>query len=315
MTVLNKGDSGAWVTDNETHEVYGHVVASEAFGRAHVIPMNDIFSDITTRLSLLAVGLAFQDEILSVLSIEARFDKLSTPLGLKAVDSSSATSDKTFPKSNNSISAASTDLEEPAEGTQFRSNPQLPPALPYPHLPQAFSTLHDSPEVGEGYASLTATGIPHNAPEVDEGYGSKEVTPQGSSEPSTQLNTPAPFYSDANPGTRYNGPFPPQMFRQYPSTNAGQGPENHNVYQYQYYGPPMYNMYPGAPQSSIPYAPGYYPYTPGYNPYAPSYSPYTPSFNPIPPGFSPHDPSGPHKSGTDSGYASWSGSPQNQRSQ
>ncbi|KAH8599530.1 hypothetical protein B0O99DRAFT_495741, partial [Bisporella sp. PMI_857] len=44
----SKGDSGAWVTDNETHEVYGHVVASEAFGRAHIIPMNDIFGDITT---------------------------------------------------------------------------------------------------------------------------------------------------------------------------------------------------------------------------------------------------------------------------
>ncbi|KAH8790776.1 hypothetical protein BGZ57DRAFT_815095, partial [Hyaloscypha finlandica] len=52
---LKKGDSGAWVTDSETHEVYGHIVASEAFGRAHVIPMNDIFSDITTRLSLSAV--------------------------------------------------------------------------------------------------------------------------------------------------------------------------------------------------------------------------------------------------------------------
>jgi hypothetical protein len=188
-------------------------------------------------------------------------------------------------------------LEEPAEGTQFRSDPQPPPALPYPHLPQASSTLptilHDGPGVSEGYASLTATGISHNAPEVDEGYVSKGGTPQGTYDTPTTFAfnksiAPAPFYPDANPGTHYNGPFAPQMFRQYPGTNAGQGPENRNVYQYPYYGSPTYNMYPGPAQSSIPY---------------------TPSFNPISPGFSPRGPSGPHKSGTDSGYSSLRSSP------
>jgi hypothetical protein len=138
LTVLKKGDSGAWVTDNDTHEVYGHIIASDAFGRAHVIPMNDIFGDIITRLSVSALGLAFQDGILSVLSIEARSDKFSTVLGFNVADGSSATSGKTFPNWNNPISAPSADSKEPGEGTPLRPDLEIPPALPYP---RPFSTM------------------------------------------------------------------------------------------------------------------------------------------------------------------------------
>ncbi|PQE19035.1 Ankyrin repeat domain-containing 52 protein [Rutstroemia sp. NJR-2017a WRK4] len=56
-TVLQPGDSGAWVVDDITNEVYGHVVASDVFGRAYVVPINDIFEDIKRRLSLEMVTL------------------------------------------------------------------------------------------------------------------------------------------------------------------------------------------------------------------------------------------------------------------
>jgi hypothetical protein len=51
------GDSGAWVVDYLTGELYGHLVASDVFGVAYVIPINDIFQDIQRRLSLEGVKL------------------------------------------------------------------------------------------------------------------------------------------------------------------------------------------------------------------------------------------------------------------
>ncbi|PVH73640.1 hypothetical protein DL98DRAFT_594829 [Cadophora sp. DSE1049] len=50
--VFQQGDSGSWVIDASTNEVYGHIVASDIFGRAYVIPLSDVFSDIKSRLSL-----------------------------------------------------------------------------------------------------------------------------------------------------------------------------------------------------------------------------------------------------------------------
>jgi hypothetical protein len=51
------GDSGAWVVDYLTGELYGHLIASDVFGVAYVIPINDIFQDIQLRLSLEGVKL------------------------------------------------------------------------------------------------------------------------------------------------------------------------------------------------------------------------------------------------------------------
>jgi hypothetical protein len=48
------------VVDNITNEVYGQVVASDVFGRAYVVPINDIFEDIKGRLSLETVGLPLE---------------------------------------------------------------------------------------------------------------------------------------------------------------------------------------------------------------------------------------------------------------
>lgn len=56
---LKPGDSGAWVVDDTTNEVYGHIVASDVFGVAYVVPIEDIFEDIKLRLSLEVVDLPF----------------------------------------------------------------------------------------------------------------------------------------------------------------------------------------------------------------------------------------------------------------
>ena len=54
---MTAGDSGAWVVDPLTSELYGHVVASDVFGIACVIPIEDIFKAIKTQLSLQAIRL------------------------------------------------------------------------------------------------------------------------------------------------------------------------------------------------------------------------------------------------------------------
>ncbi|CZR62773.1 uncharacterized protein PAC_12670 [Phialocephala subalpina] len=48
---FQSGDSGAWVVDTVTNEVYGHVVASDVFGRGYVVPICDLFEEIKNQLS------------------------------------------------------------------------------------------------------------------------------------------------------------------------------------------------------------------------------------------------------------------------
>ncbi|KAF3057495.1 Protein PNG1 [Trichoderma lentiforme] len=42
------GDSGSWVIDPLTYEVFGHIVATDMLGDAYVIPLQSIFEDIRT---------------------------------------------------------------------------------------------------------------------------------------------------------------------------------------------------------------------------------------------------------------------------
>ena len=63
-SVIDAGDCGSWVVDSVTHEVYGHVVASDAFGDAYVIPLDNTFRDIRQRLAADQVCLPTEREVL-----------------------------------------------------------------------------------------------------------------------------------------------------------------------------------------------------------------------------------------------------------
>ena len=63
-SVLDPGDCGSWVVDSVTHEVYGHVVASDAFGDAYVIPLDNTFRDIRQQLAADQVCLPTEGEVL-----------------------------------------------------------------------------------------------------------------------------------------------------------------------------------------------------------------------------------------------------------
>jgi hypothetical protein len=44
------GDSGGWVVDEISHEVYGHLIAADLFGDGYVVPLLDSLEDIKERL-------------------------------------------------------------------------------------------------------------------------------------------------------------------------------------------------------------------------------------------------------------------------
>ena len=56
------GDCGSWVVDDATLEVYGHVVASDLFQDAHVVPLSAVFADIKKRMSAFEVELPISQE-------------------------------------------------------------------------------------------------------------------------------------------------------------------------------------------------------------------------------------------------------------
>ncbi|KAH9884849.1 hypothetical protein F4778DRAFT_799423 [Xylariomycetidae sp. FL2044] len=58
------GDCGSWVVDSDTYEVYGHLVATDIFGKGYVVPCMAIFNDIKRCLGAESVGLPDADDIL-----------------------------------------------------------------------------------------------------------------------------------------------------------------------------------------------------------------------------------------------------------
>lgn len=65
-TEILDGDSGSWVVDETTGEVYGHLVASDMFGDGYVVPIHAAFDDIKSRLNLFSVSLPAMQNILSL---------------------------------------------------------------------------------------------------------------------------------------------------------------------------------------------------------------------------------------------------------
>ncbi|KAI1856355.1 hypothetical protein JX265_011602 [Neoarthrinium moseri] len=60
------GDSGSWVVNERTLEVYGHVIASDAFGGGYIMPMQDTLRDISKTLQARTVTVASLIDMASV---------------------------------------------------------------------------------------------------------------------------------------------------------------------------------------------------------------------------------------------------------
>ncbi|RYP64897.1 hypothetical protein DL770_009105 [Monosporascus sp. CRB-9-2] len=72
------GDSGSWVVNERTLQVYGHVVATDVFGGGYIMPLDETFRDIKNCLSVTSVELASVVDIASVMMLkmaDASFDR------------------------------------------------------------------------------------------------------------------------------------------------------------------------------------------------------------------------------------------------
>jgi hypothetical protein len=136
---LTAGDSGAWVVDALTNELYGHVVASDVFGIAYVVPIEDIFKSIKIQLSLQAIGLRTftRGETLTI-------SKKPTKSGLG--------------NDNSKHQVKSYDSPTPLYFSFFNT-PSLDSAIyPTVQLPPPNSSKRPSiPSYDSGYSSLTST--------------------------------------------------------------------------------------------------------------------------------------------------------------
>ncbi|KAF2104514.1 hypothetical protein NA57DRAFT_51335 [Rhizodiscina lignyota] len=61
-----EGDSGSWVVDSTSGEVYGHVVASDLFGDAYIVPLDATFRDMAARLDVVSVVLPTSVDIVPI---------------------------------------------------------------------------------------------------------------------------------------------------------------------------------------------------------------------------------------------------------
>ena len=62
LSGLTSGDCGSWVVDPSTHEVYGHVVASDTMGDSYVVPLNATLRDMEEKLGA-AVSLPTEEYV------------------------------------------------------------------------------------------------------------------------------------------------------------------------------------------------------------------------------------------------------------
>ncbi|KAL6362750.1 hypothetical protein LRP88_04054 [Fusarium phalaenopsidis] len=63
---IQDGDSGSWVVNEGTLEVYGYVVAADSFGGGYVIPLLEAFRSISASLRLFSVRLAITADMAAV---------------------------------------------------------------------------------------------------------------------------------------------------------------------------------------------------------------------------------------------------------
>lgn len=62
---IHDGDSGSWIVDCDTMELYGHLVATGIFDEGIVVPMKNIFDDIKDQFCAISVTLPTVIDILS----------------------------------------------------------------------------------------------------------------------------------------------------------------------------------------------------------------------------------------------------------
>ncbi|RYP75567.1 hypothetical protein DL771_002267 [Monosporascus sp. 5C6A] len=221
---VSDGDSGSWVVDPATYEVYGHVVATDMFGDAYVVPLIHTLADIQRCFGAKCVDLPSAVDF----SIRALAESSSAAGQLLKW---SETEPDQFPKTGNE--SPSTDvisMQGRIDGFRTASpesqdpTPVLTREEPfmafgtYPDLDEhLFPTFDDSPllnyefeipstAIGLGNVGTTITDACYAFP--DSGYNTMLTTPQGPSPSTTAHTTPQGPSPSTTTHTTPQGPSP-----------------------------------------------------------------------------------------------------------
>ncbi|KAH8683965.1 hypothetical protein BGZ61DRAFT_534649 [Ilyonectria robusta] len=96
------GDSGSWVVDSETFELYGHLVASDIFNSGYVIPIAQVLDNIKEQLGASSVGLPTMGDCSSSHRVNRLFqrrigrNKLPVDSGYNSKETSLSTTSNPF---------------------------------------------------------------------------------------------------------------------------------------------------------------------------------------------------------------------------
>uniref|UniRef100_A0A8H7NKV0 Nitrogen regulatory protein areA GATA-like domain-containing protein n=1 Tax=Bionectria ochroleuca TaxID=29856 RepID=A0A8H7NKV0_BIOOC len=123
------GDSGSWVINESTLEVYGYVVAADAFGGGYIIPLVEAFSNITDTLRCQSVDLATTIDMASA-KLESIFDMNASILaGHSALQNTPIFSFTSTPTTHLSIASNISCASTPATSLSMTSNYDGPLSL------------------------------------------------------------------------------------------------------------------------------------------------------------------------------------------
>ncbi|CAH0016924.1 unnamed protein product [Clonostachys rhizophaga] len=123
------GDSGSWVVNECTLEVYGYVVAADAFGGGYVISLVEAFSNITDTLRCQSVDLATTIDMASA-KLESIFDMNASILtGHSALQNPPIFSFTSTPTTHLSIASNISCASTPATSLSMTSNYDGPLSL------------------------------------------------------------------------------------------------------------------------------------------------------------------------------------------
>ena len=192
-SVIDAGDCGSWVVDSVTHEVYGHVVASDAFGDAYVIPLDNTFRDIRQQLAADQVCLPTEREVLDWVQQRNNMQtcKMTSTMDLCA--------DFTLPDLPENLQfilpqemASPAPQSEDFDKQLMVSNARLPESYGYVDVftPPPFTTLYGDPggRPASHLMSTSISDIPCAAymrlveASPDSGYSSRRSSPLGHSQ-------------------------------------------------------------------------------------------------------------------------------------
>lgn len=164
------GDSGSWVIDRDSFELYGYLIASDVFNGGYVICINDVLKDIQLHLDAKEIGLpSIPDFVAHEQSMAFRY--LAEP----AFDNSGALAMGIDFQGHHDFESPY-DSVEPMQaetgGAKTRVDDLLKPPF---HTPTACSLMpsSDSEQAATPFFS-SSTMKKRRSKDVDSGYGSRD---------------------------------------------------------------------------------------------------------------------------------------------